>query len=188
VTSAVFQTGESKGGSMFGRAVSGFSIAPIIELSSGRPFTVITGTDYRLDLGSSNGRPSVGAVAGLPAATSPYLSGVTFTLPTTCLDNSGAPFAVAGITPPAGCDGNLGRNPFVTPGFFQIDLRIAKRIPLRERLNLELIAEGFNLLNRTNILAVNQLCDPVSSTTCFAGQPTAAADARQFQFAIKLNW
>jgi len=124
----------------------------------------------------------------LPAATSPYLSGVTFTLPTTCRDNSGALFAVAGITPPAGCDGNLGRNPFVTPGFFQIDLRIAKRIPLRERLNLELIAEGFNLLNRTNILAVNQLCDPVSSTTCFAGQPTAAADARQFQFALKLNW
>ena len=100
VTSAVFQTGESKGGSMFGRAVSGFSVAPIIELSSGRPFTVITGTDYRLDLGSSNGRPSVGSVPGLPTATSPFLPGVTFTLPTTCLDNSGAPFTVAGITPP----------------------------------------------------------------------------------------
>ena len=37
-----------------------FTVAPIIELSSGRPYTVITGTDYRLDLGASNGRPSVG--------------------------------------------------------------------------------------------------------------------------------
>lgn len=188
VTSAVFQSGSAKGEGAFRRLLSDFSVAPIIEVSSGRPYTIITGTDYRLDLGSSNGRPSVGSVAGLPAATSPFLPGVTFTLPTTCLTNGSQPFTVTGITPPAGCDGNLGRNPFVTPGFFQIDLRVSKRIPLGERFNLDLIADGFNLLNRTNIGAVNQLCDPASSTTCFAGQPTAAYDARQFQFALKLNW
>jgi hypothetical protein len=39
-----------------------------------------------------------------------------------------------------------------------------------------------------NVAAVNQLCDPGSGTTCAAGQPTAAYDARQFQFALKLNW
>ncbi|HVO56167.1 MAG TPA: TonB-dependent receptor [Dongiaceae bacterium] len=187
VTSGVFTTGPRHGDGAWKSFLSNFTFAPLIELASGRPYSVITGTDYRLDLGSSNGRPSVGTGGGL-TATSPYINGVTFTLPTTCLTNSGQPFIVQGVTPPAGCDGNLGRNPFVTPGFFEIDLRIAKKIPLGEKFNLDLIADGFNLLNRTNVTAVNQLCDPASSTTCFAGQPTAAADARQFQFAVKLSW
>jgi len=87
-----------------------------------------------------------------------------------------------------GCDGSLGRNRFFTPGFFQFDLRLAKQIPFGERFRLELIADGFNLSNRTNVAAVNQLCDPTAGLTCLAGQPTAAYDARQFQFAVKLHW
>jgi hypothetical protein len=55
-------------------------------------------------------------------------------------------------------------------------------------LSIDLIADGFNMLNRTNIAAVNQLCDPLAGATCVAGQPTAAYDARQFQFALKLQW
>jgi hypothetical protein len=92
------------------------------------------------------------------------------------------------FTPPAGCNGSLGRNAFVGPGFFQVDLRLSKQIPFGERLKLDLIADGFNLFNRTNVAAVNQLCDPTAGATCFAGQPTAAYDARQFQFAVKLRW
>jgi hypothetical protein len=76
----------------------------------------------------------------------------------------------------------------VGPGFFQVDLRLAKDIPFGERFRLQLIADGFNLFNRTNVAAVNQLCDPSAGSTCFAGQPTAAYDARQFQFALKLIW
>jgi len=76
----------------------------------------------------------------------------------------------------------------VGPGFFQFDLRVSKQIPFGERLRLQLIADGFNLFNRANVAAVNQLCDPTAGATCAAGQPTAAYDARQFQFALKLNW
>ena len=68
------------------------------------------------------------------------------------------------------------------------DLRLSKQIPFGERLKLQLIADGFNLFNRTNVAAVNQLCDPTAGGTCLAGQPTAAYDARQFQFAVKLYW
>ena len=53
--------------------------------------------------------------------------------------------------------------------------------------NLQVIADGFNLLNRTNISDVSPLCDP-GSGTCNAGMPTAAFNARQFQFALKVNW
>jgi Carboxypeptidase regulatory-like domain/TonB dependent receptor len=187
VTSGVFQApGAHSGEPMWKRVIADFTVAPIIEVSAGRPYTVITGTDYRLDLGASNGRPSVGTSG--PTATSAFLPGVTFALPSTCLLDNGASFSVPGVTPPAGCIGNLGRNPFVTPGFFQFDLRVSRRFPLGERLKLDAIADAFNLTNRTNVAAVNQLCDPGSSSACSAGQPTASYDARQFQFALKLIW
>ena len=184
VTSAVFQSPQGKSGDGFAkRFLGGFAVAPIIELASGRPFNVITGTDTRLDLGASQARPSLGG-----ATTSPFIPGVTFGVAATCLTNSGATFAIPGVSPPAGCDGNLGRNRFTTPGFFEVDLRVSKSIPLGERLHIDLIADGFNMFNRLNVLSVNQLCDPTAGATCTAGQPTASYDARQFQFALKLVW
>jgi hypothetical protein len=184
VTSAVYTSPSAHAGDgMFKWLTGGFVVAPLIEVASGRPFNVITGGDARLLLGASQDRPSVGG-----ATSSPFIPGVTFGTATSCLDNAGVPFTVPGITPYLGCNGTLSRNHFTTPGFFQVDLRLAKSIPLGERLHLELIGEGFNLLNRTNIAAVNQLCDPTAGSTCSAGQPTAAYDARQFQFALKLAW
>ncbi len=186
VTSAVFQTPAAKGGdSAWKHFIGDFTLAPIIDVSSGRPFNVISGEDTRLDLGASQARPSILSSGG---TTSIYIPGVHFGTADVCLANDKSIFTVPGVSPFAGCDGNLGRNAFLGPGFFQIDLRLAKRIPLGERLKLDLIADGFNMLNRTNIAAVNQLCDPTVGASCLAGQPTAAYDARQFQFALKLNW
>jgi hypothetical protein len=187
VTSAVFQSPTAKSGDgAWKHFIGDFTLSPIIEVSSGRPYTIITGTDYRLDLGASNGRPSVGPAGA--GTTSAFIHGVSFVVPTSCFTNSGQAFSVPGITPPFGCDGNLGRNAFVTPGFFQVDLRLSRRFNLGEHLKLDVIADGFNLTNRTNVAAVNQLCDPGAGSTCSAGQPTAAYDARQFQFALKLSW
>ncbi|MGB8476304.1 MAG: carboxypeptidase regulatory-like domain-containing protein [Candidatus Acidiferrum sp.] len=189
VTSAVFQTPAAAEGHSFFRKLGGdITISPIIEVSSGRPFDVITGQDTRLDLGASQARPSV-ATGGASGTTSPFIPGTTFVLANVCLTNSGAPFTVPGFTTAsAGCVGNLSRNPFNMPGWFTWDMRVAKRIPVGERIKIDLIADAFNLFNRTNITAVNQLCDPSAGTTCSAGQPTAAYDARQFQFALKLSW
>jgi hypothetical protein len=186
VTSAVFQSASGRvGDSVWKHFIGNFTVAPIIEVSSGRPFNVITGTDTRLDLGASQARPSVVSGGG---TTSPFIPGVHFSPADVCLANDGSTFSVPFFTPPAGCNGSLGRNAFVGPGFFQVDLRVSKQIPFGERLKLDLIADGFNLFNRTNIAAVNQLCDPTAGSTCFAGQPSAAYDARQFQFALKLRW
>jgi hypothetical protein len=186
VTSAVFQSGAARGGDgAWKHFFGGFTVAPIIEVSAGRPFNVITAQDTRLDLGASEARPSIVSTGG---TTSPFISGVQFGVADECLANDGSTFSVPGVSPPAGCNGNLGRNRFVGPSFFQVDLRLAKDIPFGERLRLQLIADGFNLFNRTNVAAVNQLCDPSAGSTCLAGQPTAAYDARQFQFALKLIW
>jgi hypothetical protein len=187
VTSAVFQSPAAKSGEgPWKHFIGNFTLSPIIEVSSGRPYTIITGTDYRLDLGASNGRPSLGT-SGAGTA-SPFIPGKTFVVPTNCLTDGGQAFSVPGITPPFGCDGNLGRNAFVTPGFFQFDLRLSRRFNLGEHLKFDVIADGFNLTNRLNVAAVNQLCDPGAGSTCSAGQPTASYDARQFQFALKMNW
>ena len=183
VTSAVFQSPAAKGGDGFAKHVfGGVTFAPIIELASGRPYNVITGTDTRLDLGASQARPSVGG-----STTSPFIPGVTFGVARTCLANDGSVFAFPGVSPSQGCDGNLGRNRFTSPDFFEVDLRVSKGIQLGEHLRLDLIADGFNLTNRLNVAAVNQLCDPTAGS-CSAGQPTASYDARQFQFALKLAW
>lgn len=189
VTSAVFQTpAASEGHSFFRNLGSDITISPIVEVSSGRPYDVITGEDTRLDLGASQARPSVG-MSSSGGTTSPYIPGVTFVVANVCLTNSGQPFTVPGFTTAgAGCVGDLGRNPFNMPGWFSWDMRVAKRIPVGERVKLDLIADAFNLFNHTNITAVNQLCDPSAGTTCSAGQASAAEDARQFQFALKVTW
>jgi len=197
VTSAVFQSSDSHSSDSFMRKFfANFTVSPIVEVASGRPFTVLTGTDFRFDFSGEGGRPSVGS----GGVSSPFIPGKTFILPNVCVDNSGAPFAVqvppapvpiptaVAITPPVGCTGNLGRNAFLRPGFLQWDMRVARRFSLTERLKLDVIADMFNLFNRFNVGDVSPLCNPTDPAGCNAGQPTAALDPRTFQFALKVSW
>lgn len=194
ITSAVFQSPGGKAGDGFGKRLFGnFTLSPIIEVASGRPYNILIGTNPNLDLGTATNRPDafpVGKVpAGLPVITSPFVPGVDFTIPTQCLGPTNQPFPASPTvpSPPFGCVGNLGRNAFTRPGFFQIDLRLARKFAIGERMNLEVIGDGFNMLNRFNVSDVSPLCDPISGT-CNAGQPSAAHDPRTFQFALKVNW
>ena len=198
ITSAVYQTPFRQSDSGFWKKfLANITVSPVIELASGRPFNVLLGYDTNLDFGSSTGRPSAlpagtAVPAGFPAATvSPYIHNAEFIIPTVCLgsDLSPIPPNAAIPTPPTGCTGNLGRNAFNQPGFFQIDLRIAKQFPVTERVKLQVIADGFNMLNRFNVSGVNPVCDSTAgATSCAAGQPTSAYDPRTFQFALKLSF
>ncbi|HVB33223.1 MAG TPA: TonB-dependent receptor [Patescibacteria group bacterium] len=183
ITSAIIESpysGKQKG--FLKRLLENSFAAPIIDFASGRPYSVLTGTDYNLNFNSYTDRPSVVSTGTAGSATSPYIPGVAFSLPTVCA--AGIPASIA----PYGCNGNLGRNTFVTPKYFDIDLRIDKKFYIGDTKNFEFIAEGFNLLNRFNVLAVNQICDPAAGSTCMAGQPTAAFNPREFQFALKFNF
>jgi hypothetical protein len=196
ITSAVFVSPQAQSSeSLAKKFFADFTLAPVIELASGRPYNVLIGSDTNLDFGTATGRPSflpAGAAvpAGFPAAvTSPYIKGYEFILPSECLAPNNQPFSFAPAVPapPFGCVGNLPRNAFARPGFFQIDLRLERRIPITEHTNVEVIADGFNMLNRLNVSDVSPLCDPTSGI-CPAGQPTASYDPRTFQFALKLNF
>jgi len=88
----------------------------------------------------------------------------------------------AGTTPTLlQLDGNLGRNAGITPWTAFGDMRVSKRVYFTERISADFIVDMFNIVNKYNVAAVSPLFTN-------AGQPTAAYDPRQFQFAMKVNW
>jgi outer membrane receptor protein involved in Fe transport len=113
---------------------------------------------------------------------------------------SGQPYSKT-VTNDLNRDGNTrndivpgSRNSVYLPDTYNIDLRIAKRIPLTNGLNLDLIAEAFNLLDRDNInsqrnvfynydVAANLLI-PQSNF----GQDLGALDNRIVQLAAKITF
>ena len=172
VFSGVYQTGKVGGDRVAGKFLSDWTFAPLIEFASGRPFNIITGNGDNLQLSSLTGRPNtfVNPACG-PGVSSKYSP--TGVLQEPCAANFDGTLL--------SLDGNLSRNAGITPWTVFDDLRVAKRIPLGERVNLQLIADMFNIANRYNVAAVSPLFTN-------AGQPTAAYDPRQFQFGMKIAW
>jgi Carboxypeptidase regulatory-like domain/TonB dependent receptor len=184
VFSGVYQTGKLSGAGFVSKLFSDWMIAPIIEVSSGRPFNIVTGSGDNFQFSSQTGRPNVvpqGTATnscGYPTVASKYSP--TGFLQQVCF----ADLTPAQLAQPNALlllDGTLGRNAGVSQSTIFNDLRIAKSIALGERMNLQGIVDIFNIANRFNVAAVNPLFT-------VAGQPTAAYDPRQFQFALKLNW
>ena len=177
VFSGVYQTGKLSGNGFASKFFSDWTLAPLIEIASGRPFNIITGNGDNLQLSSLTSRPNTTVD---PACGTVYQSkySPTGTFQEPCINGF-----VETLTTPTllQLDGNLGRNAGTTPWTLFNDLRVSKRIPIGERFNLELIADMFNIANKLNVAAVS----PLFSN---AGLATSAYDPRQFQFAAKVNW
>ena len=156
------------------RALSNFTVAPIFEISSGRPFNILSNQDTNNDQSNQTDRPSV-------------LSDGTLCVP-------GTPGCAPLITNGVFTSGSLARNFGVTHRYVSLDMRVSRMVPLGERVRLELIAEGFNLFNRFNEAAASPFIDDVRTFNQRAGngryysRPTATFDPRQFQFGLKLNF
>ncbi|MGE5757366.1 MAG: hypothetical protein ACM3W8_00750, partial [Sideroxydans sp.] len=77
------------------------------------------------------------------------------------------------------------------PGFIQPDVAILKRIPLREKMNLEFWAEFLNAFNHPNF-SVGGMSSAVNSTwidsTNFGRSAASANDPRNIQFRLKLTF
>jgi Carboxypeptidase regulatory-like domain/TonB dependent receptor len=99
------------------------------------------------------------------------------------------------------------RNTFIGDSFRSVDFRIGRTFPFREKRNLELIAEAFNLFNTTNIRFFNTVygasdfcpVDPAAfgcgpnrfregSPNPLYGSPRAVFNPRQIQLAVKFNF
>jgi hypothetical protein len=82
----------------------------------------------------------------------------------------------------------VGRNTGRGFDFASLDLRLSRTFRLTERVDLQLLAEGFNVLNRANYGVPNNTVGPGSQPLATFGQPTSAFDPRQFQFGMKVSF
>lgn len=92
------------------------------------------------------------------------------------------------------------RNTGLGPDFMSFDMRLTRRFKMGERANLQLLAEGFNLANRTNFASVNNIVGPTVIGTTFnvkgsaALSPstplafTSAFPMRQLQLGIRIGF
>jgi hypothetical protein len=85
---------------------------------------------------------------------------------------------------PAGLGRNTGR------GFDSaaLDLRLSRRWGFGERAGFELIAEGFNVLNRANLQLPNNVYGTGALPLPTFGLPTAADNPRQIQLGLRLDF
>ncbi|MBZ5502153.1 MAG: hypothetical protein LAN59_07900 [Acidobacteriia bacterium] len=91
------------------------------------------------------------------------------------------------------------RNSGIGPDFLNLDLRLSRTVKFGERISAQLMAEGFNLANRTNYATVNNLvaanfAPPFNvhgSAAIAPNQPLDFASAyakRQIQFGLRLSF
>ncbi|MGB9071163.1 MAG: TonB-dependent receptor [Terriglobales bacterium] len=181
VFSGVYQTGKLTGGGFASKLFSDWTFAPLVEISSGRPLNIITGNMNNFQFESKVVRPNttVNPACGAVVNSSQSPTGV-FQEPCYQAFTPGGlpPFPFVPLT---GLDGNLGRNAGISPWTAFGDIQVSKRVYFGERVNMDLIADMFNIANKYNVAAVSPFFQN-------AGQATAAYDPRQFQFALKLNW
>ncbi len=170
--SAVLQSGKLSGQGFMSKFISNWTFAPIVDVSSGRPFNIITGIDRNFDLGATD-RPVIAAGPGTNAcgdtAVASRFSPSGWFQPACYLD------------PTPTLVGNLGRNAGLKPWTLFTDLRVSRRFNITERLALDGIVDMFNIINRNNTLDVDTLYTG-------AGRAVSAFDPRQFQFALRLTW
>jgi hypothetical protein len=82
----------------------------------------------------------------------------------------------------------VGRNTGRGFDFASLDLRLSRRFKLTERVDLQLLAEGFNVLNRSNFGVPNNTFGSGVNPLPTFGQPTQAFDPRQFQFGMRVSF
>ncbi|HEY1936970.1 MAG TPA: TonB-dependent receptor [Candidatus Angelobacter sp.] len=192
------------------RLVSGWEIAPVMSWQTGNPFNLVAFNSSSFNgVGSTITLNASGPVhtSGNPLGqwiSNPGVLSVPCTLTTTNpASTTVTPTCVAGTL----TFGNVGRNSVYGPGFTNMDLALVKNTKVSERLNLQLRADAFDVLNHPNygqpgtsggFLAAslqpafasnkgNQLSSfsTISSTRFPTGD---SGSSRQLQFAVKFQF
>ncbi len=82
----------------------------------------------------------------------------------------------------------VGRNTGRGFDFASLDLRLSRRFVFTEKLQLEVLIEGFNILNRSNFSVPNNIYGTGTTPLATFGRPTAALDARQGQVGFRFSF
>ena len=160
---------------MLFRSLGGWELSGLSTFQSGHPMDLFSSRDSQYT-GLSN-RPDL---VGNPA------------IPAGAPRNEVGPPLSAFAVQPFGRAGNLGRDVFTGPTFYNTDVSLIKSTKFKERFNLQFRAEIYNVFNR---IQFNQL-DGTGNTLTAPGtfgladstltQPDGTTSARQIQLALKL--
>lgn len=150
------------------RIVSGWRLNGILSANTGQPYSVsFTSTDPGEPSGRANRVPGV----PLTPAHQNWATGWF------------NPAAFAPIAAGTYGFGNSPRNMLFGPNFITYDAGVFKNTRINDRISLELRAEAFNSLNRTNF---NNPNSNISSNT--VGQITSDVSPRQMQFGGRIQF
>ncbi|HWP84801.1 MAG TPA: hypothetical protein VNN17_06400, partial [Terriglobia bacterium] len=190
--------------------LGGWRLNGLTRLSSGEPFSVVSGFDRQRTIEGTNYPNLVAGASNNPIRGT--TAGCTFTSGVRGAYDSSPAAASRSIQPgrqlgtpdlyfdpcsfelqPAGTIGNLGRNTLNAPGVATLDLSLAKVFALAalsEGTQLEFRSEFFNILNRPNFgLPQRSLFTNANTSRPDTGRITSTVTtARQIQFGLKLTF
>ena len=174
--------------------LNNWEIAPLVHITTGTAINVVAGQDNSLT-NINNDRPNL--VAGVNPyaeakfnkasgeANREYLNPAAFAQVTVpCNTGAGGAYVANGCST-LGTYGNIGRNAFRTPPYFQFDSQVSRIFPIHEGLSLDLRLEAFNVANHPDF----GLTTPVTLTSATFGQVSSTATgnaARVFQGSVKV--
>ena len=157
------------------RILGGWELSGLSTFQSGRPFDIYSSRDSEYT-GLSN-RPDLVGDPSIPAGAP--------------RNQVGPPISAFKVQP-FGRPGNLGRNTFTGPRYYNTDVDLLKNMRITERVNLQFRAEAYNVFNRIQFNQPGASGDTLASPGTFGQslstlvQPDGTTSARQIQLALKL--
>jgi hypothetical protein len=148
-----------------GLLVRGWQVSGILSLQTGSPVTPYFTANISNTFGGTDRPNVVGDPNNGPQTVSQWFNRSAF------------------AAPAAGTFGNAGRNIIGGPSLANLDFSISRAFKIHERFSLQFRGEIFNALNHSNFTLPLATVDGAGY-----GQITSAADPRQIQFGLKLNF
>jgi hypothetical protein len=171
-TSVVLNSPKTNGG-VKGMLLNNWQLAPLFTYRTGLFFTVLTGADTALQGTTTSFKDRANQVGDPSQGTCPNGAAVGTT---NCWFNT-----TAFVTPASGTYGNGRRNTLTGPGAFNFDAAISRKFAVKERNEVQLRLDAFNVLNHPN------LGSPTASVnnSNFGKILSQNGDGRTFQAALK---
>ena len=182
----------------------GWELSTYFKANSGVPFTPTFGTDGDpLGLNSTDPWDYPNRLTGSgcgslvnPGNPNHYVKTECFSVPTAPSQSFYSQYCDPSFAYPTCINlrGNAGRNILAGPGLNDLDFSVVKNTHFHELFNVQLRAEAFNLLNRTNfqvppLVTGTDIFDSTAAPNPTAGLLTSTTtSSRQIQLGLKVIW
>ena len=125
----------------------GFQLSPILQFGSARPYN-LTNSSSTLNTGINSA--TANAVVVPTADPRNFLDFSRLNYPTSSAANTAAQNCFYGLNGVSQACTIAKFDPLRGDPYFELDMRLAKNFKFRERYNLQIVAQAFNLTNRAN--------------------------------------